>query len=248
MIPSREDPDRSQEIARWARAYAQNRSLGVVIALLVFAALSAAIGILSYVGGIAYRDEKTASLWICIAALLAVVATLVYMAVPKWGGRRLEALAGRFYREGKVSMSVPAQPERQRIALMMGVALSCGVFASVLLGYLGYVPPKYAQPVSAIYVVPFLFGLQILMRPAVSYVSLLWPILYGVHAILIVVGVPIVLVGPWESLNIALPIVGYGLVAALLGHACNRRAWHRLKHITRNTEIKAGPTEGAARR
>ncbi len=245
MNPLSKESDRSQEIARLTRTYAQNRSLGVVVGLLVFTALFAGIGVLSYVGGVAYRDGNLVLFWTCMAALVPVLAAGVYISVPKWGGRRLEALTGRLYREGNVTISVPEQKGRQRITLVMGIAFGCCVLGSVLFGFFGHVPSKYAQPISALYVVPFLVGLNILMRPAVSYVPLLWPILYGLHAILIVAGVPIALTGPWESLNIALPIVGYGLVAALLGHAYNRHALHKLRQTTRTTDTYSGETEGA---
>jgi hypothetical protein len=41
-----------------------------------------------------------------------------------------------------------------------------------------------------LFVVPFLLALTFLMRPAVGYLSLLWPWLYGLHALLLLAGVP----------------------------------------------------------
>ena len=236
MNPSSDEQERSQEIARLTRTYAQNRSLGVVIGLLVFAVQFAAISLLSYFGAVAYRDGNQLLFWTCMVALVPVLATLVYMSVPRWGGRRLQALTRRLYPEGSVSISVPDQQRRQRIALVTAVVFGCCVLASVLLGFYGIIPPKYAQPVSALYVVPFLVGLTFLMRPAVSYVSLLWPILYGLHALLIVVGVPIVFTEPWESMNTVLPVIGYGLIAALVNHAYNRHALHTLRQTSRITD------------
>lgn len=248
MSPSSKEPDRSREIARLTRTYAQNRSLGVVIALLVFAALSAGISILSYAGGVAYRDGNQLLFWTCMAALVPVLVAVIYMSVPKWGGRWLEALTGHLYSEGNVSISVPKQKGRKRVTLVIGIVFGGCVLGSVLLGFFGHLSPKYLQPVSAIYVVPFLVGLTVLMRPAVSYVSLLWPILYGLHAILIVAGVPIAFTGRWESLNIMLPMVGYGVLSALLGHACNRHAFFKLKQITRSNDTCTEETDGARER
>ena len=248
MNPSLQEQEHNQEIARLARAYAQNRSLGVVIGLLSFAVLFAAISLLSFFGGVAYRDGNQLLFWTCMAALVPVLAAVVYMSVPQWGGQRLEALTGRLYREGSASISIQNLERRKRIGLVMGIAFGCCVVGSVFLGFFGHVPPKYAQPVSAMFVVPFLVGLRFLMHPAVSHVSLLWPILYGFHAILIVAGVPIVFTGPWQVLNIALPIVGYGLLASLLGHAYNRHALHRLRQTAQVTEGDSGENEGAPRR
>jgi hypothetical protein len=69
------------------------------------------------------------------------------------------------------------------------------------------------------------------MRPAVGPITLLWPVLYALHAILILAGVPIVFVGPWESLNMLIPIVGYGLVTSVLGHLYSRWALHSVRTI-----------------
>ena len=183
-----------------------------------------------------------------MAALVPVLAAVVYLSVPKWGGRRLEALTGHLYREGNVSIAVPNQRGRKRIALVLGIVFGACVLGSVLLGFFGQLSPKYMQPISAIFVVPFLVGLTILMRPAVSYVPLLWPILYGLHAILIVAGVPIAFTGRWESLDILLPMVGYGVLAALIGHACNRHAFFKLKQITQSNDTGSGESDGAGER
>ena len=75
----------------------------------------------------------------------------------------------------------------------------CCVIGSVQLGVLGYIPIEYMQPVSALYVVPFLVFLTIWQRPVVGPLSLLWPILYTVHATLIVAGVPILFNGVFLS-------------------------------------------------
>ena len=95
------------------------------------------------------------------------------------------------------------------------------------------IPDAYIQPVSALYVVPFLVTLTFLMRPAVGYLSLLWPILYGLHAILMVLGVPLRFSPPWTFLDILLPISGYGILTGLVSHAYNRFALHRLRTLAR---------------
>ena len=248
MNSSSKEQERSKEIAGLTRTYAQNRSLGVVVALLVFTALSAGISILSHAGGVAYREGNQLLFWTCMAALVPVLSAVVYISVPKWGGRRLGALTGHLYREGNVSIAVPKQRGRKRIALVLGIVFGGCVIGSVLLGFFGQLSPKFMQPISAVFVVPFLVGLTVLMRPAVSYVSLLWPVLYGLHAILIVAGVPIAFTGRWESLNIVLPMVGYGVLSALVGHACNRHAFFKLKQIMRSNDTGTGENAGAIER
>ena len=62
---------------------------------------------------------------------------------------------------------------------------------------------------------------------------LLWPALYALHAILIIAGVPILFVGRWDSLNMLIPTVGYGLIASLTAHIYSRIQLRRLRRMTR---------------
>ena len=61
----------------------------------------------------------------------------------------------------------------------------------------------------------------------------LWPVLYALHAILIVAGAPILFTGEWVGLNMLIPTVGYGLLAALVGHLYSRFALHKVKRLAR---------------
>ena len=85
------------------------------------------------------------------------------------------------------------------------------------------------QPVSALYVVPFLVFLYLWQRPIISPLALLWPTLYAIHAILVVADVPILFHKPWTALNMLIPIAGYGILFGLLGHVYSRYALKKLK-------------------
>lgn len=221
-----------RQLQHWVRYYAQNRSLPVVVVLLAFALLSLGIGLLSYFGGMAYRNGSWGLLAVCTVALVFALAATIYVSVPRWGGLRLQQLAQSLYaREGSVTITTP-HAHRSWLGLALGVAFGSCVFGSVVLGLLGYLPDgKYMQPISALYVVPFLVALNFLMRPATGYIPLLWPLLYALHAVLIVVGAPIVFVGSWEALNMFVPIVGYGLLTSLVGHLYSRWALHNVRAI-----------------
>jgi hypothetical protein len=222
----------AQQIQRRVRRYARNRSLPVVVFLIVFAMLYFAVGLPSYWGGMAYRDGNAALLVVCIIALIVALAATIYLSVPWWGGQRLQQVAERLYaREGRVTISIP-RGKRTWLSAALVAGYAICVQGSVILGLLGYLPTdKYMQPISAIYVVPFLVALNFLMRPATGYIPLLWPLLYALHAALIVAGAPIVFVGAWESLNILVPMVGYGLLASLISHAYSRWALHRVRTL-----------------
>ena len=231
----------SQRMQRWVRRYAQNRTLPVAVNLAVFAVLYIAIALPSYWGGMAYRDGNWVLVVVCTGALTVALAATLYLSVPRWGGQRLRQLAETMYaREGRVSIS-PRLGKRPWLGAAVGAAFMICVSGSVVLGLLGYLPAeKYMQPISAIYCVPFLVALNFLMRPAAGTIPLLWPLLYALHAVLIVAGAPIVFVGAWESLNLLVPIVGYGLLTSMVGHVYSRWALYHVRTLA--TQSGAGAT------
>ena len=239
-LPPPRDP---QGISKWARAYAQNRSLGVVVLTFIFLALFAAIGGPSYLAGEAYRSGNMLLFLVSIAVLVPALGTVVYLSVPRWGGKLLERVVQRLYaKEGKVVLSLPSA-RAKFWGLVLGVCFGTCIFATVMLGFVFEFPIKYMQPISALYMVPFLVGLWFLMRPMVGCLALLWPLLYAIHAILIVSGAPILFTGPWEGLNMLIPTAGYGMLSGLVQHLYSRVALRRLKRLTRVDPTGADKTE-----
>lgn len=221
-----------QEMSRWARVYAQNRTLGFIVFQVGFVLLAVAIGGSSYLAGKAYLDRNTPLFVACIVVLVLAMAAVVYCSIPWWGGRRLEQMTKDLYeKEGSVTIAVPHSGKRKVVAAITGVSFGVCILASVLLGMFWYIPPWCMQPISALYVVPFLVILFLLMRPAVGLAMLLWPVLYALHAILILAGVPILFTGKWEGLNMLLPIAGYGLLAGVVGHIRSRTALRHLRQL-----------------
>ena len=179
-------------------------------------------------------------LWICILVLAVAIISLAFFCVPKWGGKFIERISRRLYnREGNVLISVPETiKKKQWVGYVVAMVFGSCVFISVLLGCLGYLSIKYMQPVSALYVVPFLVFLYLWQRPIISTLALLWPTLYAIHAILVVAGVPIQFGGPLVFLNMLIPVAGYGILCGLLGHVYSRYASKKLKtaaHLQENT-------------
>jgi hypothetical protein len=230
--PDRRELEEAQQIERWVRRYAQNRSLPVAVAVTISALLFLAISLASLLGGIAYRNGDTALFAVCIGVVAVAMVATIYISIPRWGGRRLQQLAERLYdAEGSVTIATPRAGRPGFIALL-GLTFGACVLGQVILGVLGYLPTdEYMQPISAIYVVPFLVALNFLMRPATSNLHLLWPLLYALHALLILAGAPIAFQGGWEILNMLMPVAGYGLVTSLIAHIYSRWALHSVRTI-----------------
>lgn len=229
-----EDMEKLKEIPKWTRKYTQNRTVPVLIALVINLCLFAGIAIPSYFGGRAYRSENMVLFWIFNFALVVAMISLGYFCVPKWGGKFIERLSKRFYDgEGDVSISVPETIKKKKwIGYVVAMVFGSCVLISVGLGFIGYLPIKYMQPISALYGVPFLVFLYFWQRPAIGPLALLWPVLYTIHAILIVAGTPIFSTINSPPLNMILPIFGYGFLTHAIGHVYSRYALKNLKGIT----------------
>jgi len=225
--------DQVQEIPTWARRYAQNRTLPVVAFLVIFTVGSCVFGGLSLLTAWAYVVDKRA---LSAASMLVLCGFAVWWLWFSFIGaaRIIRGITERLYQgDGGVSVGACAGIEDCRGPLLVGFVFMFCVFASVGLGFLRLYPIRLMQPVSALYSVPFLCYLGLKLRRVGSPFMFLWPGLYAIHAVLLVTGVPI---GMGPMLDMFVPTVGYGLVAALSGHIYSRFALRKLRALAATTE------------
>ncbi len=230
-----QNTEKLKEIQKWTQRYAENRTLPFLMGMSTFLFLYLGAGGLFYVAGKVYRAGNQLLFWICIFAVVLVFTVVIL--TSNYIERRL------YCKEGQIKLAIPKKTKRQRTAGMIARLLfgAC-VLISITLGVFGYIPIKYMQPISAIYVIPFIISMGIWppssINPAGSVVWL-WPTLYAIHAILIVAGVPIHFERPWIFLNILIPVAGYGILCGLIGHIYSRYALKKLKttaHLQENTD------------
>lgn len=242
---SEQDQD-IRTIPTWTRRYAQSRTLPLVVFLGIFVVGCAAFGGLSYLTGWATVTGQRA---LAAAAMLLLCGFAAWWLWFSFVGARgiLRRITERLYRnEGEVSVGPSPEATMHRVWTPVGFLFMFCVIASVGLGVLGVLPIRHMQPVSALYVIPFLVYIGIIQRGSGSPFMWLWPALYGIHAILLVAGAPIRFSRPWEALNMLLPVAGYGLLAALAGHIYSRVALRRLRALAGSLEAEAGMRGGQA--
>lgn len=229
-----QDMEKLKEIPKWTRKYAQNRTIPAMISLVIFICLFAGIAIPSYFGGTAYRNGNMVLFGISIFVLITSIICMVIVSVPKWGSKIIERITRRVYAgDGSILVSVPETMKKKKwVGYVVAMVFGSCIFISVILGFLGYLQIKYMQPLSALYVVPFLVFLYFWQKPIISPLALLWPVLYGIHAILVVAGVPIQFGEPWIFLNMLIPMAGYGFLTQIIGHIYSRYALKKLKVIS----------------
>jgi hypothetical protein len=230
---SNETSKDSRKISKWSRIYAQNRSLGMAVNMLLFLMLCAAICVPACLGGLAYIKGYWLLLAISILLEVAAIIALIYFSTPRWGGKLMERITEQLYAgEGCARLVPPHTHSRSYLIKFAGVIFVGCVIASVALDGLGFIPHQYMQPVSAIYVVPFLVILVLSKQSIIrGPIAFLWPGLYALHAILILAGVPILFSGRWDALNMLIPTVGYGLLVSLISHVYSRIALRKLRRI-----------------
>jgi drug/metabolite transporter (DMT)-like permease len=251
-----EDMEKLKEIPKWTRKYAQNRTLTILVLMVMvmlfsmFFAVVVSLLLVLAVAGFRKGNIILGCVGIgCLVALLAAYFKCLFIVIRKYGGKNRglldRLLDQRIYgKEGTVSVPKP-KSSKKGIWLEIATALVWGIlfFGTFYLGMENHISAKYVQPISALYCVPYLvIGWYYWGSPRMGPIYLLSPILYAVHAILIVAGVPIFFTGQiGAAFNMCLPLIGYGLVPFIVGHIYSRYALKKLKGIT---HLEGGPANG----
>ncbi len=194
-----QNTERLKEIPKWTRKYAQNRTL-TILALMAMVMLfsmfvAALVGFPLGLITAGFRKGNMTLGCVGIAVLVAVLVVTVKFIIiflSKFGGKNRgligQLIEQRIYgKEGAVSMPMPKSSKKKIcLEIVSAVIFFICFFGSWHLAIKGYIAYKYLQPVSALYIVPFVVcGWYFLKSPRMGPIYLLYPILYAVHAILI---------------------------------------------------------------
>ena len=234
-----------RQIPELTRKYARSRMIPALVIMAVYLLFMGIIFGVPYLGVKAYRAGNMFAVWLCAIGFAGLSVTLIIFFVLQWksGDKMIERIAARLYgSEGGVTLATPERIKKRHWMECLAVAvLGGGIGMTILLGFLDRIPLKYMQPISAIYIVPIMVFLMIGARSVKGLVPLLWPILYAIHAILVVAGAPIQFQFSGEfsrelqalnmCISIVIPFFGYGLLCGLIGHIYNRYALRKLKRL-----------------
>jgi hypothetical protein len=250
-----QDQDTLKEIPKWTRKYAQNRTLTIMVLLAMLMLFSIVFaGLISFPLGLAsagFRKGNMVLGYVGIAVSVAVfVAMLIFIVITlkKFGGKNrgtLDQLIDKwtYGKEGTVAVSKPKSSKKKIcLEIVMSVTWFILFFGSWHLAINGYIAYKYLQPVSVLYIVPCVVcGWYFWQSPRMGPIYLLYPILYTIHAILIVAGVPIFFTTEnFCIFSICLPLIGYGFLPFIIGHIYSRYALKKLKTVAHLQENNNG--------
>jgi hypothetical protein len=245
-----EDTEKLKEIPKWTRKYAQNRTLTILVlmamAMLFSMLVAVLVGFPLGLAAIGFRKGNMILGCVGIAVLvvaLAAISIFLIIFLSKFGGKNrglIDQIIDRWIygKEGVASIPPPKITKKMRgldyFLGAIGLIYMLGINSLCMMGYITF---KYQQPLMALYFVPaFVFEYFFLLRPKVGPLFLLWPILYTIHAILIVAGVPIFFTGNLGILNMPVPLIGYAFLAYVIGHIYSRYALKKLKNLTHSEE------------
>jgi hypothetical protein len=230
-----QNTEKLKDIPKWTCKYAQNRTLTTFLVIVITMLVGMVIAALSYLAGAAFIKGNMTVFRICIVVLFIMLVFVLIIRVSKFSGvvihRWLDQLL--YDDEGTALMPEPKSTKKIRwLGIVVGLVVGGCIIGTMFLGMEGYIAFKYMQPISALYLVPFLIHLYFMQRPRVGTLILICPILYTTHAILIIAGVPIFFTGYLCMLNLALPLFGYTFLTHLICHVYSRYALKKLKGLT----------------
>jgi len=240
-----QNAEKLKEIPKWTRKYAQNRTLTLIVLtamIMLFSMLFAAVfAFLLALAVAGFRKGNIVLVCVGIAASVAVLAAMLIFLIitlKKFGGKNkglIDQIIDRWIygKEGTVSMPQPKLSKKMKwLDIVVGVVFSICFLGSMNLCMGGYIPVKYLVPLMALFIVPFFVFQYFMQRPRLGPVLLIAPILYAIHAILILAGVPIFFTGTFGvPLNMGLILV-YTFLAYMIGHLYSRYALKKLKGLT----------------
>ncbi|MCP4259737.1 MAG: hypothetical protein GY774_19830 [Planctomycetes bacterium] len=228
--------EKLKEIPKWTRKYARNRTLPSFVVIVIAILTAMAVGFPLSLVIAAFEKGNMILACVSIIVLAAILIFLFIICVPKFSG--VNIIGGWmdkliYRREGTALMPEPKSMKKKKwLGFVVGPVVGGCILGSYHLSMEGYISFKYMQPVSALYLVPFLVHLYFIQRPRVGPLILICPILYTIHAILIIAGVPIYFTGNWCILNMFLPVFGYTFLAHVICYVYSRYALKKLKGLT----------------
>jgi len=233
-----QNTERLKEIPKWSRKYAQNRTLTTFVFIVMICLIGGFIGFPISFGIAAFMGGDMLLTGISVALFVAVL-ILYIIFLAKFGGKNKGLLDQKIDRwiygkEGTASMPQPKLSKKMKcLDIVVAIVYMILFIGSMNLAMGGHIPVKYLQPLMVLFIVPFLVFQYFMQRPRLGPVLLIFPILYAIHAILILAGVPIFFTGTFGvPLNMGLPILVYTFFAYMIGHVYSRYALKKLKGLT----------------
>lgn len=222
-----------RQIIRWARRYAKSRTISFLVQWALIVCMLLGIWLATNLMHLAYLQENHGLVGASLAALTLGLLALLWFSISRWGSEFIWRITLWLYgAEGYAEYTGDVRKGAQGWIAALGLGLVAFHLLAAFLITFNYLELHLMQPFSALYMVPFLSALILLQR--LGFWAWVWPVLYALHALLVLSDADILFSGNFELLNMVIPVFGYGLVAILVGHVYSRFALWQLKRVTRS--------------
>jgi hypothetical protein len=231
-----------REVPRLAGVYSRNRTLVILVSMLICSLAAALIAGLSAGAARAYGTGHPGLGVVLMVADAVVCLGWVWLVLSKRLNQWMSGVSEWLYRgDGMVVAAPVCQPGRSTkvVAWVFGVL----VCATPMLLQQWPVPDWCLQPITALYTVPFMAWLWWAQRSHQSPLMLIWPVLYALHAVALLAGLPLLrTLDP--MMQVLLPMVAYSAIAVVASHLHGRYALRRLRALARAGAEDDGPEGG----
>ena len=219
--------EKLKEIPKWARRYAENRTVLLIVWMTVRLGLLGAV----FLGVYCFLKGR-----FILGAIMMVlyVATFIYLLLTY---DRHEA---RYF----TKTGIPQSESVQQIRKFLPLPLILSVVIIVIMEQRGVFPAHLRVPISAAFICPLLIFANWRWARG-SFIGYLWATLYGAWAIAILFKVPILtfseggvrLLNPGDEMHLAVPVTG--LITGLVAYIYSRYALKKLRmmaHLQEDTK------------
>ena len=223
----------SRLLVRWTRRYAKSRTISFLVQWVVIVLMVLIVGGAVHFTSEAYRSNNMGLFYPSVVAMVVVILVFAWISISRRGGQLIWRITQLIYgREGYVTDVPDDVGQMPWWATGLGGGLVIYHLLGALLVSFGKMHVGHMQPFSAFYMTPFLVVIIVYQR--LGLWAWCWPVLYGVHAVLLYTGNIDRFVGQYALLNLVVPVFGYGLVSIVIGHVYSRFALWKVKTLARS--------------
>ncbi len=221
--------DPQSEIPLWAGRYARNRVLPILLWMVGVLLLITLQGLASI---LLMHSHSTAMYIVSIFMNVAITLTLFWAIITGRNTRWFKRLSSKLYEnEGVVVPALPTPTpvhSKLKTYLIMGSLLVGPWLLLYVLTHVLGVPPRYFQPAIAVVIVPLISWGVLAGAETPKWPGLLMPVLYGIHAVLVLAGVPVPAFGV-SYLDAFIPLFVYSVISLMVMHFYSRYALLKLQ-------------------
>ena len=179
-IDQQKSTEQLQEVSRLAELYARHRTAGPFF---VWSVMIVGIRMAIYLVRPYIKGHGQVSVGLVLGVMGLVLGVTLFLCIGWLGGRLLQRWGQKLFdKDGQARERILPSLIPQWVFVLAAAVFGICLAGEIILGVMGYLPEKYMQPISAVYVVSFMIFLGLWRRtPVTSAMMGLCPVPGAVH-------------------------------------------------------------------